>query len=98
MIPSRWEGFSLTALEALRAGVPIIVSDLTSLSEVVVHGYSGLVMQDYSAHHLAGLVNSLTPSECRRMGRNARRIFEETYTFDRFYQQMMALYQRVMAD
>lgn len=98
VIPSRWEGFSLTALEALRAGVPIIVSDLTSLSEVIVHGYSGLVMQDYSAHHLADLVNGLTRSECRRMGCNARRVFEDTYTFDRFYQRMMALYQRVMAD
>lgn len=97
VIPSRWEGFSLTALEALRAGVPLIVSNSTSLSEVVVHGYNGLIMQDYSASHLADLVHGLSLDDCRRMGGNARRVYQETYAFDGYYRGMMALYQRVIA-
>jgi glycosyltransferase involved in cell wall biosynthesis len=97
VIPSRWEGFSLTALEALRAGVPLIVSNKTSLSEVVVHGYNGLVMQDYSARHLADLIQGLSLEDCRRMGRNARRIYQDTYGFDGYYRRMMALYQRAIA-
>ncbi|CAM5200285.1 D-inositol-3-phosphate glycosyltransferase [Castellaniella denitrificans] len=97
IIPSRWEGFSLTALEALRAGAPIIVSDLTSLSEVVIHGYNGLIMRDYSAGHLADLLNKLSAEDCRRMGRNARQVFLETYTFDRFNQQVAGLYQAVLS-
>ncbi|MDY0309058.1 MAG: glycosyltransferase [Castellaniella sp.] len=98
IIPSRWEGFSLTALEALRAGVPIIVSNLTSLSEVVVHGYNGLIMHDFSAEHLAGLLVGLSIQDCRRMGHNARRVFQEAFTFDRFHRQVMALYQAVLSD
>lgn len=97
IIPSRWEGFSLTALEALRAGIPIIVSNRTSLSEVLIHGYNGWVMQDYTARHLADLVNGLSVEECRRMGHHARQVFQETYTFDQFYQRVMGLYQRVQA-
>jgi len=98
IIPSRWEGFSLTALEALRAGVPIIVSNLTSLSEVVVHGYNGLIMHDFSAEHLAGLLVGLSIQDCRRMGHNARRVFQEAFTFDRFHRQVMALYQAALSD
>lgn len=98
VIPSRWEGFSLTALEALRAGVPIVVSDCTSLIEVVIHGYNGLIMREYSAGHLAQLVNGLTHAECHRMGVNARQVFQETYTFERYYRQVMDLYQHVLAD
>ncbi len=96
IIPSRWEGFSVTALEALRAGIPIIVSGETSLTEVVTHGYNGLIMREYSAEHLADLLNNLTLSSCREMGVNARELFDRTFTFDRFYEQVIGLYNKVL--
>jgi alpha-1,3-rhamnosyl/mannosyltransferase len=35
VVPSRYEGFGLPALEAMAAGVPVIVSDIPALAEVV---------------------------------------------------------------
>jgi hypothetical protein len=39
VFPSRWEAFSIAALEALSMGVPVIVSEGTGLAEVVGKGY-----------------------------------------------------------
>jgi len=98
IIPSRWEGFCVTALESLRAGVPLIVSGSTSLTEVVIHGYNGLIMHQYSADHLAELINSLTSQECHRMGVNARSVYEETFTLEHFGSEILKLYRRVLSD
>ena len=35
VIPSRWEGFGLVAVEAMASGVPVIASDIPALREVV---------------------------------------------------------------
>ena len=35
IIPSKWEGFGLIAVEAMACGIPIICSDVPGLSEVV---------------------------------------------------------------
>src|SRR5699024_4660046 len=70
--PSRWEGFSLTVLEGMRAGRTILVSNLSSLPEVVIHGYNGLILYDLSAEGLASSINNLSSSECIRMGENSR--------------------------
>ena len=40
-MPSHWEGFGLTAAEAMAAGVPVVVSDVPGLREVV--GDAGLL-------------------------------------------------------
>jgi glycosyltransferase involved in cell wall biosynthesis len=34
VVPSRYEGFGLPALEAMAAGVPVVVSDIPALAEV----------------------------------------------------------------
>jgi glycosyltransferase involved in cell wall biosynthesis len=43
VLPSHWEGFGLTALEAMACGAPVIVSDRGALPEVV--GDGGLVTE-----------------------------------------------------
>jgi glycosyltransferase involved in cell wall biosynthesis len=35
LVPSRWEGFGLVAVEALSCGLPIIATDVPGLNEVV---------------------------------------------------------------
>lgn len=59
VVPSRYEGFGLTALEALACGVPVLASNVASLPEVV--GEAGLLVPpgDRAAwagalHHVLG--------------------------------------------
>ncbi len=54
VLPSLDEGFGLTALEAMSAGVPVIVSNRGSLPEVV--GDAGIVVDPDDADGLAAAI------------------------------------------
>jgi glycosyltransferase involved in cell wall biosynthesis len=51
VLPSFWEGFGLDALYAMAAGVPVVVSDVGSLPEVV--GESGVLVNPYKPASIA---------------------------------------------
>lgn len=58
-LPSHYETFSLAPLEAMAAGVPVVVSDLYGMEDVLVPGENGLVVEttpDSIAGALATLV------------------------------------------
>jgi len=42
--PSAWEGFGLTVAEAMACALPVIVTDVDSLPELVTHECTGLVL------------------------------------------------------
>ncbi len=43
LLPSELESFGLVALEAMSCGVPVVANDVGGLSEVVLHGQTGLL-------------------------------------------------------
>jgi glycosyltransferase involved in cell wall biosynthesis len=64
LVPSRWnETFGLTAAEAMAAGVPVIVSRMGGLPEVVADQVSGFIVEMGDVEAMAGLVNRLTVDE-----------------------------------
>jgi glycosyltransferase involved in cell wall biosynthesis len=52
-IPSLWEGLSITALEAMAAGVPIIASNVGGLREIVKNKKTGLLVEPRNPEALA---------------------------------------------
>lgn len=90
--PSRWEGLALTLLESMRAGRGIIVTNNSSLPEVVINTFNGLVLEQLTPVCIAETVNGLTKDECKNMGENARLVYERTFDFNIFYDNLMAVY------
>ena len=53
VVPSHWEGFGLSALEAMIAGLPVVAANASSLPEIVADGVSGLLVEPENPGALA---------------------------------------------
>lgn len=96
--PSRWEGFGLTAVEAMRAGLPVIATRVGGLAEVVEHGVTGLLVEPNSSAALVSAIRSMGSESLKCMGHAGRHRFVERFTRDRMHTQLTALYQRLCAE
>jgi glycosyltransferase involved in cell wall biosynthesis len=77
-----FEGFPRVIIESFSKGTPVIVSDLTSLSELVTNGFNGLLFKTGNSTDLADKVMWMcqNPEKLKEMRLNARKEYEEKYT------------------
>lgn len=59
VVPSRWESFGYTCLEAMALGRPVVASAVGGLAEIVEHGRSGLLVPPGNPAELAEAVRTL---------------------------------------
>lgn len=59
VVPSRFEGFGLTAIEAMAASLPVVASNTGGLKEVVENEKSGLLFEEGSVAGLAQAMQRL---------------------------------------
>jgi glycosyltransferase involved in cell wall biosynthesis len=97
VIPSRWEGFSLTATEAMRAGLPVIASRVGGLAEVVHDGVTGALFPPENEDALVETLLRLTDRQLRAMGEAGRQRVLEHFTMDRVHNELCELYSRCPA-
>lgn len=57
VVPSREEGFGLSALEAMACGVPLVASRVDALAEVVVDGVTGVLFEPDSTENLVAVLS-----------------------------------------
>ncbi|MBZ0266049.1 glycosyltransferase family 4 protein [bacterium] len=84
------EGLGLAMIEAARAGLPGIVTDVDGLPEVVENGMTGIVVPSDDIDGFAGGVQLLIDDEYERttMGKAARLQYEQLFQFDRFLDEL----------
>jgi glycosyltransferase involved in cell wall biosynthesis len=99
-VTSRWEGFPLVVLEAMRAGLPVVAYDIGGVGEQVHHGDTGFLVEPGDAIALAERLRELArdPELTRRMGEAARRRFEERFQIDRMVDSIEEYYLRALAE
>jgi len=100
ILPSTWyEGFPMTIVEAFACGTPVICSRLGAMQEIVVDECTGLHFTPGDARDLAEKVDSLFGDSKRlsAMSRAARSKFEELYTAEKNYSQLMSIYEQTIS-
>ena len=95
VLPSRcYENFSVSVLEAYALGKPVVASRIGAIAEMVEEGVTGLLFEPGQPADLAQKIRQLTdaPDRAAQMGRAARARFEQRFTAEVNYRQLMDIY------
>ena len=93
-VPSLWEGFGLSAVEAMAFGKPVVASDVDGLREVVSDRQTGLLVPCEDAGAMADALVGLLrePVMVRRLGAAGRLRVEERFSARAFAERHRRLY------
>jgi len=93
VLATRWEGFPNSILEAMRAGLPVVASNVGGVSEAVVPQQTGLLVPPENPEVLAQALATLIADRQLRLtwGAAGKARFEAEFTFE----QMLAKTEKV---
>jgi len=98
VLPSLMEGVSLTILEAMAAGKPVIVTNVGGNPEVVVDGETGLLVPSRDPQKMADAIMRILsdPSLARRMGEAGRKRVEEKFSLEKMVNEYEKVYRNIL--
>ncbi|MDR0978801.1 MAG: glycosyltransferase family 4 protein [Lachnospiraceae bacterium] len=98
VFPSTYEPFGIVALEAMLAGVPVVVSDIGGLNEIVTHGYDGIKSYAGNANSIADSILSLLydPQLCTTVTKNAKTKVKNEYNWSKIAQDTHYVYEQAI--
>ncbi len=96
--PSLWEGFGLTALEAMAVGTPVVATRVGGVPEAVVDGETGLLVPPGDAEALAAACARLLADRdlAARLGRSGMERVRAQFDIERLVGQIEALYRELL--
>lgn len=97
VLSSLWEGLPLTAIEAMAAACPVVLTDVGSNTDLVESGVHGLIVPADDVQALANALLDLLKDEERRvaMGIAARERARQDFSVAALADQHERLYQRI---
>lgn len=95
-MPSSREGLPIVLLEAMAAGLPVVVTRVGGIPEVVVEGKTGLFVTQEPASIASALVRLLeNPDLAKRMGKDGQILVAERYDVQKVARQYENLYRMI---
>jgi glycosyltransferase involved in cell wall biosynthesis len=98
VFPSVWhEPFGIPMIEAMAAGLPVIATRGGAISEIVIDGETGLLVDRGDVRQLAAAIAALlaSPQMRARLGSAGRERVKRLFTWDRVVERLTAHYDRV---
>lgn len=95
VLPSLYEGFGLPPLEAMACGTPVVVSNISSIPEVV--GEAGVYVDPYNVREITqSLFRVLTNQNLRQHIREKGLMRAKLFTWEKTMQRTLEVYQEML--
>ena len=93
-----YENYSMSVLESLAAGTPVIGSNIGGIPEQVRDGWNGLLFETGNPHHLSEKINMILANKNLQadMARNARKQVEKVNGAETYYTKTLTLYEELL--
>ena len=97
VLATKWESFGLTALEAMSIGLPVIVSNVGGLKEVV-DDKSGILVESGNVREMKRALEKLVGDQELRisLGENGRKRAFEKFSVETMFQKTEKLYKEIL--
>jgi len=97
---SLWEGHSISLLEYMGCGKPIVATNIRGNRESITHEHDGILVPPADAKGLAeGMTRLISdPDLARRLAGEARRTFERRFTLDRMLENTWTVYEGLLKE
>jgi glycosyltransferase involved in cell wall biosynthesis len=98
VLASEWEGLPLSILEAMRANLPVVASDVGGVAESVDDGKTGFLVPKGNRDVFADCLGRLLGDDQlrKRMGLEGRGLYEREFSFELMYQRTLEVYRGVL--
>ena len=95
LLISQWEGFPISILEAMRAGLPVIASRVGGVEEAITEGENGFLVPKGDIAALARKIHYAAKhrEEFAAMGQKGRQRFLAQFTTEKMMAQLVKLYE-----
>lgn len=96
-LPSYSENFGVAVVEAMAAGLPVVISDQIGIHPAITQGGAGLVASCSIESLTEALLNMLAdPAAARVMGEHGRRVALAQFSIPVVSQKLLSLYQSIL--
>jgi glycosyltransferase involved in cell wall biosynthesis len=98
VLPSLFETFGVTLLEAMASGRAVIASDIPGPQDIITHGHDGFLFEKENVEQLVEYLDLCLSNQSlmERLGKNARRTIEQKYTFNTIAQKYLEVYDNII--
>lgn len=94
VISSRWEGFGLIAIEAMRSRLAVIASNVGGLKDIVINNITGYVVPPEDSESIAELITLTSRDEFKKLGNAGYIRFKKNFTMSHIVDKLDLIYKR----
>lgn len=97
-LPSLWESYAQTVVEAMSCGTPALVSNNSGMREIVQNRKTGLKFETFDFKEYVDKMEYMltNESEAKRMGIEGRKYVLKNFSFQVIEKRLYRIYKRVL--
>lgn len=99
ILPSIWEGFPLTLLEAWAARLPVIITNVGGITKICANKENALIIPSKDSKKVSEAMMTLIKDQNlrRKLGENGRKLVEKKYNWENITKEVEKIYKEVLS-